>query len=133
MNDVIPATHLDLLESVAMAHIATIGPSGEPQNSPVWFGWDGEFIRFTQLTTLRQKARNLEREPRVAISNTDPADPYRYLEVRGRMERIEPDPAGAYIDVMAKKYMGVNIYPHRNDGDDFVVVVIRPEKTTKMG
>ena len=63
MSDVIPATHLDLLESVAMAHIATIGPNGEPQNSPVWFGWDGEFIRFTQLTTLRQKARNLEREP----------------------------------------------------------------------
>ena len=116
-----------------MAHIATIGPKGEPQNSPVWFGWDGEFIRFTQLTTLRQKARNLEREPRVAISIIDPADPYRYLEVRGRVERIEPDPAGSYIDLMAKKYLGVDSYPYRKPGDEFVVLVIRPERTTRMG
>jgi hypothetical protein len=46
MSNVIPGTHTDLLASTALAHVATIGPDGEPQSSPVWFDWDGMFLRF---------------------------------------------------------------------------------------
>jgi PPOX class probable F420-dependent enzyme len=103
MSDVIPEQYADVLDSTALAHVATLGPDGAPQSSPVWFEWDGTHLRFAQVTGYRQKVRNLEREPRVALSIVDPANPYRYLEVRGAVERIEPDPEGAFIDAMARE------------------------------
>ena len=128
----IPDTHKDLLESKALAHVATIGPDGEPQNNPVWFGWDGQNILFSQTTT-RQKIRNLQRDGRVALSIVDPDNPYRYLEVRGVVDRIEPDPDRRFIDSMANKYMGVDKYPWTRPGEERVVVVVKPQHTTQMG
>ena len=95
-------SHQDLLGSTALAHVATIGPHGEPQNNPVWFDWDGEHVKFSQ-TKARQKYRNLNRDPRIALSIVDPEDPYRYLEIRGVVERIDEDPDRAFINAMAKK------------------------------
>ncbi len=103
-HPVIPASHADLLDSTALAHAATIGPDGEPQNNPVWFGWDGEFIRFSQTKT-RQKYKNVQRDARVALSIVDPTNPYRYLEVRGTVVGIEEDPDRAFINAMAQKYL----------------------------
>lgn len=128
----IPASHADLLGSTALAHVATVGPTGEPQVNPVWFDWDGECLRFSQ-TTARQKLRNVSRDPRIALSIVDPENPYRYLEVRGLVERVEPDPDFAFIDAMAKKYLGEDRYPWSQPGDERVVLVVRPERTTKMG
>lgn len=128
----IPASHRDLLESTALAHVATIGPKGEPQVNPVWFGWDGQSIRFSQTTT-RQKYHNLQREPRVALSIVDPKNPYRYLEIRGRVVRIDPDPDFAFINAMAKKYLGQDQYPWAQPGERRVIVVVEPEHSTKMG
>jgi PPOX class probable F420-dependent enzyme len=81
----------------------------------------------------RQKVQNLQREPRVALSIVDPANAYRYLEVRGTVERIEPDPDRAFINAMARKYLGQARYPFGKPGDEWAVVVIRPERTTQMG
>jgi PPOX class probable F420-dependent enzyme len=67
----IPERYHDLLVSTALAHIATIGPRGEPQSTPVWFGWDYTYIRFSQ-TKRQQKYRNLLRVPHVALSIVDP-------------------------------------------------------------
>lgn len=133
MSDVIPEQYADLLDSTALAHIATLGPDGAPQSSPVWFGWDGRHLRFSQVSGYRQKVRNLEREPRVALSIVDPANLYRYLEVRGVVERIEPDPDREFINAMARKYLGEAEYPWGKPGDEWIVVVIRPERTTHMG
>jgi PPOX class probable F420-dependent enzyme len=128
----IPEDKLDLLERPVLAHVATIGPDGEPQNNPVWFGWDGEHLLFSQ-TTGRQKYRNLQRNPKIALSIVDPENDYRYLELRGTVERIDPDPDNAFIDSMAKKYMNVEKYPWHQPGDQRVVVVVRPEHATHMG
>ncbi|MDP9366604.1 MAG: PPOX class F420-dependent oxidoreductase [Chloroflexota bacterium] len=128
----IPASHKDLLESTALAHVATIGPNGEPQNNPVWFGTQDGYILFSQ-TTARQKYRNLRRDNRVALSIVDPANDYRYLEIRGVVERIDPDPDNAFINAMAKKYLGQDVYPFHQPGDERVVVVVRPRHTTEMG
>ncbi len=128
----IPEQYTDLLESKALAHIATIGPNGEPQVTPVWFGWDGTHIRFSQTTT-RQKYKNLQDDPRIALSIVDPANDYRYLEVRGRVVAVEPDPEIAFINSMAKKYLGVDTYPWHNPTDERVVIVVEPEHTTQMG
>lgn len=133
MSEIIPSTHLDILNSAALAHIATVGAAGEPQTSPVWFDWDGTFIRFAQVTRFKQKVRNLEREPRVALSMTDPNDLYRYLEVRGVVERIEPDIDMKFINSMAKKYLDKDVYPFGKPGDEWLIVVIRPVRCTKMG
>jgi PPOX class probable F420-dependent enzyme len=133
MSDVIPATHSDLLDSAALAHVATIGPNGEPQSSPIWFGWDGTYLRFAQVSGYQQKIRNLQRQPRVALSIIDPGNAYRYLEIRGVVERIEPDPDMTFINGMAKKYLGAEQYPFGKPGDAWLVVVIRPERTTQMG
>ena len=133
MSYVIPEQYADLLASTALAHVATIGPDGAPQSSPVWFDWDGTHLRFAQVTGYRQKLRNLQREPRVALSIVDPANAYRYLEVRGRVERIEPDPDWAFINAMARKYLGQDRYPFGKPGDEWMIVVIRPERTTQMG
>ena len=131
-TSVIPESHADLLEQPVLAHVATVGPGGEPQNNPVWFGWDGQNLMFSQ-TTNRQKYRNVQDEPRVALSLVDASNPYRYLEIRGVVERIEPDPDNAFINSMAKKYMDQDVYPWHQPGDERVVVVVRPEHTTQMG
>ena len=102
MSDVIPADYADLLASTTLAHVATVGPAGEPQSSPVWFGWDGTFLRFAQVTGYRQKVRNLRREPRVALSIVDPANAYRYLEVHGLVERNELDQDRGFNDGIAR-------------------------------
>jgi PPOX class probable F420-dependent enzyme len=122
----------DLLESNALAHVATVGPKGEPQVNPVWFGWDGTHLRFSQTTT-RQKYKNVQREPRIALSIVDPENPYRYLEIRGRVVAVEPDPNLDFINSMAKKYLGQDKYPWHNPGDERVVIVVEPERTSGMG
>ena len=127
MAATIPAEFNDLLESKALANIATVGPKGEPQNNPVWFDWDGSHILFSQ-TKGRQKYQNLQREPRVAISIVDPANPYRYLEVRGKVVRIDEDPDKQFINKMAKKYIDQDVYPWNQPGDERVVIVVEPEK-----
>ncbi|HEV8045521.1 MAG TPA: PPOX class F420-dependent oxidoreductase [Rubrobacter sp.] len=128
----IPENYRDLLKSTALAHVATIGPDGEPQNNPVWFGWDGEHVMFSQ-TKARQKFRNLNRDPRIAFSIVDPENPYRYLEIRGEVARVEEDPDIDFISAMAKKYMGVDRYPYHQPGDERVVIFVKPRHTTQMG
>lgn len=129
---VVPESHTDILEKPAFASAATIGPDGGPQNNPVWFGWDGSYIRFSQITT-RQKYRNLNADPRVSFSILDPDDPYRYVEIRGVMIGIEDDPDLTFINSMAKKYLGLDTYPWHRPGDERVVMVIEPVHTTVMG
>jgi PPOX class probable F420-dependent enzyme len=128
----IPASHADLLETTALAHVATIGPDGLPQNNPVWFGWDGTHVLFSQ-TTGRQKYRNLQANPAVALSIVDSTNPYRYLEIRGTVVEIVDDPGNAFINSMAKKYMGQDVYPWHQPTDHRVVVKVQPTKTSQMG
>jgi PPOX class probable F420-dependent enzyme len=129
---IIPEGYEDLLESTALAHVATLGPDGEPQSNPVWFDWDGEHVKFSQTKT-RQKYHNLQRDPRIALSIVDPENPYRYLEIRGEVTRVEEDPNIDFISSMAKKYLGLDRYPYHQPGDERVVVFVRPEHTTQMG
>ena len=128
----IPENYVDLLDAKGFAHVATIGPNGEPQCSPVWYGWDGELLSFS-LTKVRQKYRNLAANPSIAVSIIDPENPYRYLEVRGTVERIDEDPDAAFIDSMALKYMGVDTYAGHQPGDERVVIRVRPGHTSSMG
>ena len=120
-----PASHADLLERPLTAHLATVRPDGSPQSNVMWFDWDGRRIRMTH-TKSRQKYRNLGREPRVALSVSDPDDPYRFLEVRGVVESIEDDDERAsFYRSLQKRYGQEYEIP---DAPERVVVTIRPER-----
>ena len=97
----------------------------------MWFGWDGELIRFTNTTT-RQKFRNVETNPHVSISLVDPEQPYRYLEVRGKVVRIEPDPEGTFFLELANRYHSGMTEPPP-DAPNRVILVVEPTGTSKQG
>jgi PPOX class probable F420-dependent enzyme len=130
-SDVSRASTGDLLTRTAIAHLATVRPDGTLQNNPVWFEWDGEHIKMSTLKA-RQKYRNLTHDPRVALSVTDPDNPYRYLEVRGVVENIEDDPAREFIDHLSERYMGKRPYPYHQPDDERVTFYVRPIASSAM-
>lgn len=125
---VIPDSHRDLLERPLYAHLATIRPDGTPQVNPMWFSWDGELVYFTN-TTVRQKYKNVTAHPEVAFSVNDPDQPYRYLEVRGVVERIDPDSDGTFFGALADRY-GLAMDGPPGDVAHRVVYAVRPTGTS---
>jgi PPOX class probable F420-dependent enzyme len=128
----IPSSHADILDKKSFAHIATLMPDGSPQVTPVWVDHDGDTI-LVNSAKGRRKDQNLERDGRVAVSITDPDNPYRALMIRGKVVKITTDGADAHIDKMAKKYMGKDKYPFRKPGEERVLYVIQVEKASTMG
>jgi PPOX class probable F420-dependent enzyme len=120
----VPESHRDLLERPLIAHVATARAGGGPQSNPMWFGWDGERIRLTHTRT-RQKFRNLQAEPRIALSIVDPADSQRYLEVRGVVEAVDDDRGGDFYRELRRRY-GVDPDAPMPDADVRVQLVVRP-------
>jgi PPOX class probable F420-dependent enzyme len=120
-----PASHADLLTRPTFAHLATVRADGAPQVNPMWFLWDPDqgLVKMTH-TKVRHNYRLLQREPRVALSILDPDRPYRYLQVRGVVERIEDDPTGAFHEALQQRYLGrVGEVPDR---EARVVLSVRP-------
>ena len=115
----------EILDKRAIVHVATIAKDGSPQVTPVWVDREGDVILFNTAAG-RAKARNLERDPRVTLSFTDPDDPYRPVSIRGSVE-ITTEGADEHIDVLAKKYMDLDEYPWRNPEEIRLLVRIIPE------
>jgi PPOX class probable F420-dependent enzyme len=128
---VIPDSHLDLFKKKAFANLATLMPDGQPQVTPVWVDYDGQYV-LINTAEGRQKDKNLKRDGRVALSIMDPDNPYRYLEIRGRVTERTREGADAHIDAMAKKYLGQDKYPFRRQGEVRVIFKVQPEHTTSM-
>ena len=128
----IPSQYLDLFQKPAFASLTTLMPDGSPQVTPVWCDWDGTQVVFNSAKG-RQKDRNVRRDPRVALAVIDPDNPYRYLQVRGRVVEITEAGADAHIDKLAKKYMGVDQYPLRQPGEVRVIYKIDAKHTSTAG
>jgi PPOX class probable F420-dependent enzyme len=128
----IPVEYRDLLTKKAFAHLATVMPDGSPQVTPVWFDEEGHHLRVNSAVG-RLKDRNMRRDPRVSLSILDPDNPYRYLEVRGRVVEITETGADSHIDALARKYMGVDTYPFHQPGVKRVIYKIEPLKFSSMG
>src|SRR2546422_1053829 len=112
----IPENCRDLFAKKAFAHVATVGRDGTPQVTPVWVDYDGAHVRFNTARG-RVKDKNLQRNPKVALSMQDPDNPYRYLQIRGRAVEMTEKRADEHIDPLAKKHLGQDRYPHRRAGD----------------
>jgi PPOX class probable F420-dependent enzyme len=136
MNEAVsvPDSLADVLawESQALAHIATLGPDGGPHSSPVWFHWEDNQLTVSVYESS-QKMRNLKRDPRLSVSIVDPANAYRYVEIRGVAVSFEPDPSLEFLTKMADKYLGLDHYPWHEEGQVEVTVTINPTRITGMG
>ncbi len=128
----IPADFRDLLTKKGFAHLATLMPDGRPQVSPVWFDFQAGCVRINSAKG-RLKDKNMRRDARVALSIQDPDNAYRYIEIRGRIVEITEKGADAHIDALAKKYLGLDIYPNRKPGEVRVIYRVEPLQIGTMG
>ncbi len=121
-----PESHRDLLDA-PVASLATIGPSGLPQVTAVWFLLDGDGKLKLSLNTARQKIKNLRQRPQCCLFILDTGNPYRYLEVRAHAE-LAPDVDYAFADKVGAKY-GADLRTMDQPGDTRVVVTLEPVRT----
>jgi PPOX class probable F420-dependent enzyme len=129
-DEIVPARYRRLLEEPLYGHLGTIRPDDTVQVTPMWFEFDGEHIRFTH-TDKRQKYRNLQHNPSMALSIIDPDNPFHYLEVAGRLTEVVPDPEGAFYVRLQNRY-GNPSQDAPHDKADRVVLVMSIERATKQ-
>lgn len=113
------------------ASFATIMEDCSPQVTPVWVDYDNGNI-LINTAEGRAKVRNVTKNPKVAVSATDVANPYTMVSVRGRIVEQTNRGADEHIDKMAKKYLGVEKYPFRAPGEKRILLKIKPESVTYM-
>jgi PPOX class probable F420-dependent enzyme len=129
----IPEKFQDLLtdEAKAFLFLATTMADGSPQVTPVWFNTDGEYLLINSAKG-RAKDRNMRARPRVAAAIMDPANPYRYIQLRGQVIEITEQGGREHINALSKKYTGNPVYPGPVD-ETRVTYKIRIERSTTMG
>jgi PPOX class probable F420-dependent enzyme len=133
MAEQLPEKYADLLDNKkAFANLGTLNRDGSPQVTPVWVDYDGKHVRINSARG-RQKDKNIARDPRVSISIQDPENPYRYLEIRGKVVEATEKGADDHINSLAKKYLGKDVYPFRQPGEKRVMYKIEPHHFSSMG
>ncbi|WP_417563254.1 PPOX class F420-dependent oxidoreductase [Microbacterium sp.] len=128
LDTLIPANRRHLLELPLYGHLGTIRPDDTVQVTPMWFEFDGEHVRFTH-TNRRQKYRNLQHNPTMALSVIDPEVPYHYLEVAGSLVEAVPDPEGAFYVRLQNRYGDPSTTPPA-DKANRVILVMSIERAT---
>jgi PPOX class probable F420-dependent enzyme len=120
-----PQSHADLLDRPLFAAWATLDSSGAPLVNPMWFLWDTaqQLIRLTH-TTKRFNYAHVTKDRRVALLIWDPDDPYRYIQIRGVVESVEPDPTGSLHEALQKRYN--HYFAEVSDRALRVVISVRP-------
>ena len=126
------AKYRDIFDKKTFAYIGTVRPDGSAQVTPVWCEFDGTHVVFNTARG-RVKDKNLAHNPRITIAAADPDNPYRYVQVRGRVAEVTEQGADAHIDKMAKKYLGQDRYPGRRPGEVRMIVKVLPERVQGMG
>jgi PPOX class probable F420-dependent enzyme len=106
-------------------------PDGSPQVTPVWFDHTNGLIR-VNTAQGRVKARTLKAGAAVAMAIVDPDNPYRYLQIRGRVRHVTEEGAAQHIDSLAKKYLGKDKYPYGQPGEVRLMCEIEPTSASGM-
>ncbi|MEV0228017.1 PPOX class F420-dependent oxidoreductase [Nonomuraea sp. NPDC050786] len=118
-----------LLDAPNYATVTSINPDGGPQSTVVWVRTDGDDVLFSTVKG-RRKPRNFERDPRASLLVIDPDNPYRYVEIRGRVTMAD-DPEGSLIQELSQKYRGL---PWEDKpGTERLIVRISPDRVTLRG
>jgi PPOX class probable F420-dependent enzyme len=132
MADVLSEKARALIARPVLASLATLNPDGSPQITPLWVDRDGDDVVFNTAQG-RKKARNLERDSRVAVTVIDPDDAYNVVAFQGTVTDVSTDGADAHIDFLAKKYLGVDSYPARREGQVRIRVIVRTDHIAMQG
>jgi PPOX class probable F420-dependent enzyme len=128
----LPAGLLSLLGQPSPCFLATSMPDGSPQLTQTWVDTDGEHILINSVAGF-QKIRNVERDPRVALTVSDPQNPARYFAVRGRVLNVTADGAADHIEKLAQRYLG-GPYPWFGGRDQTrLLITIDAHKISGMG
>ena len=126
------AKYRDIFDKKTFCYVATVNKDGTPQLTPVWCEFDGTHVVFNTARG-RVKDVNLARNPKITLAAADPDNPYRYVQVKGRVAEVTEQGADPHIDKMAKKYMGADRYPGRKPGERRMIVKVLPERVQGMG
>jgi len=119
---------IKLLEGKNLLYIGTINRDGTPQITPVWVDTDGTHV-LVNTAIGRVKQKNVTRDPRVTLAINTPTDFYDVGLIRGRVvEQVTGPQADKHIDKLAKKYIGKDVYPWRNEKEKRVILKILPER-----
>jgi len=128
----LPVDLLDLLQQPSTCYVSTVMPDGSPQLTQTWVDTDGANIVINTVQGY-QKARNVERDPRVAVTVSDPANPSRYFAVRGRVTAATTQGGTEHIERLAQRYLG-GPYPWYGGRDQVrLVLTVTAEKIHTMG
>ena len=128
----LPEGLLALLRQASPCFLATTMPDGSPQLTETWVDTDGEHVVINTVVG-HQKARNVERDPRVAVSVCDRANPSRYFAIRGRVVHATTEGGAEHIEVLAQRYLGTP-YPWYGGRDQVrLILTIEAERIHAMG
>ena len=128
----LPDDLLALLRRPSVCYIATTMADGSPQLTQTWVDTDGERVLINSVRGFL-KVRNIERDPRVAVAVSDPDNPRRYFQVRGRVVDVTTDGAADHIEKLSQRYFGTP-YPWSGGRDQVrVIIAIEAEKVSGMG
>ena len=123
----LPDTLKALLDAPTFATLVTLMPDGSPQASTMWVDREGDHIRFNTAEG-RAKPRNIDRDPRVAVSIFATDDPYQAFSIRGRVVEKRLEGADEHIDSLAAKYLGVAEYPYRVPGQVRITYLVEVDR-----
>jgi PPOX class probable F420-dependent enzyme len=117
----LPDGLLELLNGASPCFVATVNADGSPQLTQTWVTTDGEHV-VINTPDWTQKARNVARDPRVALNIVDPEDTRRYVAVRGHVVSVTDDGGTESIDQLSNKYLGIP-YPNFSGREETRLVV----------
>jgi PPOX class probable F420-dependent enzyme len=127
MAEVLSENARNLIGRPVLATLATLNPDGSPQATPLWIDLDGDDVLFN-TARHRRKARNLNRDGRVAVTVIDPDEPYNVVAFEGTVVDVTTVGADDHIDALAHKYLDVDSYPNRREGEVRITVRVRTDR-----
>ncbi|TPG37485.1 PPOX class F420-dependent oxidoreductase [Mycolicibacterium hodleri] len=128
----LPPVLVELMKQPSTAYIATLMPDGSPQLSQTWIDTDGRHVIFNTPEEF-QKARNLRRDHRIAVTVSDPAEPSRYFAVRGRVTSMTREGGAEHIETLSQRYLGAP-YPWYGGRDQVrIIVTIEADRIHTQG
>ncbi|MCW2551840.1 MAG: pyridoxamine 5-phosphate oxidase [Mycobacterium sp.] len=130
MSVALPEGLIDLLHKPSPCFIATLMPDGSPQLTETWVTTDGDNVVINIVDGM-QKAKNVARDPRVAVNVVDPDDVRRFYAVRGRVVKTSTEGARESIDEISHKYLGIP-YPNfsGNPDETRLLITIEADRVT---
>jgi PPOX class probable F420-dependent enzyme len=128
----LPEPLVTLLREPSLCYVSTLMPDGSPQLTQVWADTDGEHVLINTVRGFR-KVKNVERDPRIAVTIADSTEPSRYYSVRGRVVGITEDGGAEHIEKLAQRYLGRS-YPWFGGRDQVrLILTIEADAITTMG